>query len=148
MTYLNQICSNGNIAIQEFRLKSSAILSVACLLFGLSVNAPAAARVQAETLPVTLLQDSLSDLTQCTTVMVPCPVTTAAAPAHARRLLMAVYSAEQLEQDLMQLPDEQEPLDAAAAPVPEPQTLLMMVMGLLLMGFTSSRQQVYDKFTR
>lgn len=37
--------------------------------------------------------------------------------------------------------------DAAAAPVPEPQTLLMMLIGLVLLGFTTKRQEAFDTFT-
>lgn len=36
--------------------------------------------------------------------------------------------------------------DAAAAPVPEPQTLLMMLIGLVLLGFTSKRR-ASEKFS-
>ena len=39
------------------------------------------------------------------------------------------------------------PVDAAAAPVPEPQMFLMMLIGLVLLGFASSRREVYEKFT-
>ncbi len=37
--------------------------------------------------------------------------------------------------------------DAAAAPVPEPATFVMMLIGLVLLGFTSSRREAYEKFT-
>lgn len=36
--------------------------------------------------------------------------------------------------------------DAAAAPVPEPQTFLMMLIGLVLLGFTSKRR-ASEKFS-
>ena len=38
-------------------------------------------------------------------------------------------------------------VDAAAAPVPEPQTFLMMLIGLVLLGLASSRRETYEKFT-
>ena len=37
--------------------------------------------------------------------------------------------------------------DAAAAPVPEPKTFVMMLIGLVLLGFNSSRQEAFDKFS-
>jgi hypothetical protein len=37
--------------------------------------------------------------------------------------------------------------DAAAQPVPEPQVFLMMLAGLVLLGFASSRREEYEKFT-
>lgn len=37
--------------------------------------------------------------------------------------------------------------DAAAAPVPEPQVFLMMLAGLVLLGFATSRREEYEKFT-
>jgi len=36
--------------------------------------------------------------------------------------------------------------DAAASPVPEPQTFAMMALGLALLGFSSRRRQPSDKF--
>jgi len=35
----------------------------------------------------------------------------------------------------------------AAQPVPEPQTLVMVLIGLVLMGVTSQRQEEYEKFS-
>ena len=40
----------------------------------------------------------------------------------------------------------QQPVDAAASPVPEPQTFAMMALGLALLGFASRRRQPSDKF--
>jgi hypothetical protein len=37
--------------------------------------------------------------------------------------------------------------DAAAQPVPEPQTFVMILLGLVLLGFTSQRQEEYEKFS-
>lgn len=37
--------------------------------------------------------------------------------------------------------------DAAAAPVPEPTTFAMMLIGLILLGFNSSRREAFDKFS-
>jgi len=37
--------------------------------------------------------------------------------------------------------------DAAAQPVPEPQTFVMILIGLVLLGFTSQRQEEYEKFS-
>ena len=37
--------------------------------------------------------------------------------------------------------------DAAAAPIPEPQMAAMMVIGLVLLGFASTRREVYEKFS-
>jgi len=37
--------------------------------------------------------------------------------------------------------------NAAAAPVPEPQTFAMTLIGLILLGFNSSRREAYDKFS-
>ena len=39
-----------------------------------------------------------------------------------------------------------QPVDAAATPVPEPQTFAMMALGLALLGFASRRRQPSDKF--
>lgn len=35
----------------------------------------------------------------------------------------------------------------AAQPVPEPQTFIMVLIGLVLLGFTSQRQEEYEKFS-
>lgn len=35
----------------------------------------------------------------------------------------------------------------AAQPVPEPQTFIMVLLGLVLLGFTSQRQEEYEKFS-
>ena len=37
--------------------------------------------------------------------------------------------------------------DAAAAPIPEPQMFAMILIGLVLFGFTSTRREAYDKFS-
>lgn len=37
--------------------------------------------------------------------------------------------------------------DGAAQPVPEPQTFAMILIGLVLLGFTSRRQEAYEKFS-
>lgn len=37
-------------------------------------------------------------------------------------------------------------VDAAASPVPEPQTFAMMALGLALLGFSSRRRKPSDKF--
>lgn len=37
--------------------------------------------------------------------------------------------------------------DEAAQPVPEPQTFAMILIGLVLLGFTSRRQEAYEKFS-
>ncbi len=39
------------------------------------------------------------------------------------------------------------PIDAAAAPVPEPQMFLMVLIGLVLLGLASSRREASEKFT-
>jgi len=36
--------------------------------------------------------------------------------------------------------------DTAAQPVPEPQIFVMILLGLVLLGFTSQRQEEYEKF--
>ena len=40
----------------------------------------------------------------------------------------------------------QQPVDAAATPVPEPQTFAMMALGLAMLGFASRRRPPSDKF--
>ena len=40
----------------------------------------------------------------------------------------------------------EQPVDAAATPVPEPQTFAMMALGLALLGFASRRRHPSDKF--
>ncbi|USX27850.1 PEP-CTERM sorting domain-containing protein [Oxalobacteraceae bacterium OTU3CINTB1] len=50
--------------------------------------------------------------------------------------------------DLATLPtaNPAQQVDAAASPVPEPQTFAMMAFGLALLGFSSRRRQPSDKF--
>jgi hypothetical protein len=50
--------------------------------------------------------------------------------------------------DLATLPkaDPAQQVDAAASPVPEPQTFAMMALGLALLGFSSRRRKPSDKF--
>jgi len=50
--------------------------------------------------------------------------------------------------DLAALPkaDAAQQADAAASPVPEPQTFAMMALGLALLGFSSRRRQPSAKF--
>ncbi|MEV4778550.1 PEP-CTERM sorting domain-containing protein [Burkholderia sp. LMU1-1-1.1] len=50
--------------------------------------------------------------------------------------------------DLATLPktNPAQQVDAAASPVPEPQTFAMMALGLALLGFSSRRRKPSDKF--
>jgi hypothetical protein len=42
---------------------------------------------------------------------------------------------------------KQRPQNVAATPVPEPQTFVMLMLGLVVLGFASRRGQSTDKFT-
>lgn len=128
-------------------MRSSALLSVTLLLLGLGVTASASAPDDAwsSARSAISLLDQPASLVPCDTLLAPCP--SALSGRRAPHLLLASDSAEQLEQELMQLQPEQAYLLApAAAPVPEPQTLAMTLVGLLLLGFASARRQASEKF--
>lgn len=61
---------------------------------------------------------------------------------------IAPVTATDSDTDLVQAPASKDAVqqDAAAAPVPEPQTFLMMLIGLVLVGM-SSRREASEKFT-
>jgi hypothetical protein len=86
-------------------------------------------------------------------------VTTIVAASHDAALLPAGYAAnpangafaapdsDSEEAQPAEHPKDDPQTDAAAAPVPEPQMFLMMLIGLVLLGLASSRREAYEKFT-
>ena len=70
------------------------------------------------------------------------------APNGAASCMTADEAAAKDDDELAALPkaNPAQQADAAASPVPEPQTFAMMALGLALLGFSSRRRKPSDKF--
>lgn len=91
----------------------------------------------------------------------PCHAATQAAPCRAASLAPAApHAGASLDGEIRQPGDDLQALDdyaptpastqtaaADAAPVPEPAQFLMLVIGVIVLGWRSTRQEKYDKFS-
>ncbi|SEO22405.1 PEP-CTERM protein-sorting domain-containing protein [Duganella sp. CF517] len=108
---------------------------ITSLLFALSLTGAAHAKVDAK--PAAPIAPATIDAEKCV-------------PNAASSCLTADDSAAKDDDniDLATLPkaNPAQQVDAAASPVPEPQTFAMMALGLALLGFSSRRRPSSDKF--
>lgn len=105
------------------------------MLFALSLSGAAQAKIQAAPAPHTAT--ATIEAEKCAPdATSPCLTSDAVAAGNGDSV------------DIATLPkaDPAQQSDAAASPVPEPQTFAMMALGLALLGFSSRRRPPSDKF--
>ena len=108
---------------------------LASTLFALGLAGAAQASVHAA--PSAPTAHAIIEAEKCaSSAAAPCPMAAETAASDDERDELAPLAKANAEQ----------PVDAAATPVPEPQTFAMMALGLALLGFASRRRQPSDKF--
>lgn len=111
---------------------------LASTLFALSLTGAAQAKVNpAPVAPIAPIAPAIIEAEKCApNATAPCLTSGETAAGDDDSVELATLSKN----------NAQQPVDAAATPVPEPQTFAMMALGLALLGFASRRRQPSDKF--